>query len=161
MKYTDLPTKLWTKVRVTANPDRCWEWTASTDKFGYGKVWVSTEDGQSIWSAHRLVWHLNNPEVELDRWTFILHSCDNPACVNPRHLRAGSPAENTRDMHARKRGYHGTNHHAAQLDRDKVLEIRRMRANGHGCGVIANMVGASYNAVWDVANGKTWTHITA
>jgi hypothetical protein len=75
----------------------CWQWTAFKTKTGYGKLTIHKEQ----WLAHRYSYQLANgaPKEGL----YILHSCDNPSCVNPAHLRAGTQQENVADMDARNR----------------------------------------------------------
>lgn len=80
-----LEQRFWAKVRKT---DDCWEWTASTNGNGYGKI---KADGQTR-RAHRVSWELTNgpiPEgMDLD------HRCGNRACVNPAHLRVTTRSQN-------------------------------------------------------------------
>ena len=72
----------------------CDIWEASLRQ-GYGQIWL----GGTMVSTHRLVWMQDHGHTDL----FILHSCDTPACINIDHLRAGTAAENTRDMIERGR----------------------------------------------------------
>lgn len=88
--------RFWNKVRI-GGPNDCWEWLGSKTGRGYGKVKV----GNNSLSAHRVAYELTNGSITPGAW--ILHSCDNPACCNPRHLWSGSPSENTIDAIAKGR----------------------------------------------------------
>lgn len=74
----------------------CWEWTGIM-KEGYGIY--------STWSAHRLSYELHKAPIKENM--FILHLCDNRACVNPYHLREGTRQENIQDMNQKGRAKGG------------------------------------------------------
>jgi hypothetical protein len=89
--------KFWDKARADTR-DGCWNWTAYKDKDGYG---IITLHGKS-YRAPRFAYMLENGEV--DDSLQVLHTCDNPSCVNPRHLRLGTNADNVRDRESKGRG---------------------------------------------------------
>lgn len=45
--------------------------------------------------AHRWSYEIFKGEIPKGLW--VLHSCDNPSCINPAHLRVGTPSENTKE----------------------------------------------------------------
>jgi hypothetical protein len=66
----------------------CWEWTASCDRAGYGRLMVQ----KRLRVAHRLSYELR---VGLIPEGLVLdHLCRNPRCINPAHLEAVSQQEN-------------------------------------------------------------------
>ncbi len=88
--------RFWKKVEVRG-PDECWLWQAATNEHGYGIIRIN---GKNV-KAHRVA--LSRGAVEPPPDVAALHSCDNPPCVNPRHLRWGTQQDNIRDMHERAR----------------------------------------------------------
>lgn len=78
-------------VANATQTDECLECHMSTDKDGYCQVGVSG----SNYRAHRLVYEqLVGPLGTLQ----VLHSCDNPKCINIKHLFLGTQKDNMVDM---------------------------------------------------------------
>ena len=89
--------RFWSRVRKER---KCWVWTAGT-RNEYGIVCYRGRD----YYAHRLSYALvHSGEVPDD--LCVLHKCDNPSCVNPKHLWLGTTIDNNADRHAKGRTSH-------------------------------------------------------
>jgi len=71
-------------------------------KMGYGRCRV-VRFGRRIWLAHVLAWVDAHGMLPPEDKPCVLHHCDNPPCVNPDHLYAGTRADNARDKSQRGR----------------------------------------------------------
>lgn len=90
---------------------------------------------------------------------YAIHSCGNRSCVNPNHLRWGTPSANAED--ARKHGtlVLGDLHPHAKLTEKMVAEIRARLNRGEPVSMIARDYPATYGTVWAAAKRKTWRHV--
>lgn len=78
-------------------PEGCRIWNGKKNMHGYGVVKIARKE----YRAHRVVYYALHPSA--DPTLVIRHKCDNPACVNPYHLEAGTVRENVIDMVSRGR----------------------------------------------------------
>lgn len=142
--------------------DPCILWPGSycgIGDFKYGRI------GKRVY-AHRFIWELFNGPIPDNM--VILHACDTPLCVNPRHLRIGSQFDNIRDCIAKGRSRHasvsGEMHYRSHLTTNDVLDIRR-RAHFSGNGRRSNLVAlakeyeVSHGTLWSIVTRHTWKHI--
>ncbi len=82
-----------------------------------------------------------------------LHSCDNPPCCNPAHLRWGTPSDNMRDMH--ERGRHTKRGH--KLTDAQVIDIRSR--HGQTLHQLADEFGVSFGLISQIRTGRIWRHL--
>ena len=86
--------RFWQRVSVGL-PDECWLWSGNIGTRGYGffRVYDGDNNEKRV-TAHRYMVSLREP---LDDSLVVMHSCDNPPCVNPAHLRQATQGENVLD----------------------------------------------------------------
>ena len=92
----ELPDRILVKIALNVDTG-CWEWTASRNNRGYGKIGVGGAAG-GMQYAHRVVYELLvGPIPERHE---IDHLCRVRHCVNPEHMETVTHAENVaRSMH--------------------------------------------------------------
>lgn len=133
----------------------CWVWTGPCLKKGHGQMMVgSAADGTR---RHRLT-HVVAYELAFGPLTpekpIVMHVCDNPPCCNPEHLRAGTIADNNRDMAEKKRSARGERNHRAKLTQSEVDTIRQSKESAT---ILAPVYNVSRKTIARIQQGKTWT----
>jgi hypothetical protein len=89
----------------------------------------------------------------------ILHSCDNPACVNPDHLRVGDYVENQHDAVARGRHARlsGERVGTSKLSPAQVAEMRARSTGAYGeQAAFAQEYGVCQQLVSRILRGTLW-----
>lgn len=154
-KYTskDLD-RFWSKVTVSADPDECWEWQASCRRDGYGQQNIRNCTPQ-IDATHRISWRIHFGEIPDGLW--VLHTCDNRKCVNPKHLFLGTRADNERDKMKKGRQPSGEQTSFHKLTYEAVKQIRETYAarlaNQYE---LADQFGVNQSIISLIVNGKLW-----
>lgn len=139
----------------------CWEWTGTT-RDGYGRMTVgSRTDGtrRSV-SAHRVAYELQNGEIP--DGMEVCHKCDNPGCINPAHLFAGTKRDNAADRDAKGRHFtlSGEEHPAAKLTKRIVRDARWERAyRGTSFSELARKYGVTKTTMRNAVIGETWRDV--
>lgn len=138
-------------------PDACWEWQGTRYAGGYGQCWDVAR--QRNGGAHRIAYEtLVGPIPEgMD----ILHTCDNPPCCNPAHLRPGSHRENMLDKIHKGRANvpRGMSAGQARLTDDEVRAIRARVASGETQAAVGAEHGVSQVSIHNIVKRKTWKHV--
>lgn len=154
--YTD---NFWRKVDKSGE---CWIWLGARQRRGYGSA---SKQRRNV-PAHRVAYEMAFGPFRAD--LEICHRCDNPSCVRPSHLFAGTHLDNMRDCFAKGRHsvaagtanpVRGEGHPAAVLTETMVHEIRRRHAAGEQTKQIALAFGVARATVYRVVIRKCWAHV--
>lgn len=130
----------------------CLVWVGSRDRGGYG----FTSDGTKTIKAHRLSYQIHKGPIP--EGLLVMHSCDNPPCVNPAHLSVGTARDNTLDAVAKGRMV-GSKTGSAKLKEEDVLDIRARLAAGATCKELAAVYGVWPGAIRFIQTRHSWKHI--
>ena len=129
-------------------------------KYDYGRWACST--GKLI-LAHRLSWMMFVGPIPDD--LCVLHHCDNPSCVNPRHLWLGTRTDNNADRDSKGRQnreipwlleYVGEKHSKVKLTEKQVMEIRERHRLGTGLKELSIQFGMSYTGIGNIVHRRIW-----
>lgn len=148
--------RFWSKVKKGTG---CWLWQASTFGNGRGQFRVG---GRSV-AAHRYSFIITKGPIPEGKE--VCHTCDNPICVRPSHLWAGTHHENMLDAQTKKRlkGSRGMVTKNMKLTPKAVLEIREIyaarTAPKWGVNELAAKYGVSRSVITSAAQGKSWAYL--
>lgn len=144
----------WERVEKRGQDD-CWQWTGTLSKRGYGAI---KYDHRSLRASH-ISYELHFGSIP--NGLVICHTCDNPGCVNPKHLFAGTQLENMQDCHRKGRysPVDGQLNPNSKLTESDVIEIRRLAANGESQAALARQFGVTKANINDIVHRHRWKHI--
>lgn len=139
-------------IRIWANVEKrpgCWKWLGRLNRRGRGSI-SAGGTGAKCLLPHRAMWIVVYGPISDD--IHVLHKCDNPGCVNPKHLFLGTHQDNMKDMVLKNRFY-------AKLTPEAVRELRGLGRVGVGVVELARRFGITQSHVYSVLRGTCWRHV--
>lgn len=140
--------------------DACLEFKYRQNPQGYSRIKNSHKS--SIF-AHRFAycWH-NGVSIESIDGLCVMHSCDNPCCINPKHLVLGTWAENNRDR--ADKGRSAKNLHVKRMFTPEDVRVIRRRYSPtrcplNGVSALARDYNVDTNTIYQIVRRKTYRDI--
>lgn len=134
----------WSHVVRNESPEECWAWSG-TIRDGYGRTYYR---GRSE-SASRVSWLIHQGPIP--DGLFVLHSCDNRPCTNPKHLFLGTNDDNMADM-----GRKGRN--GRKLTMEQAVQIKARLRAGQLQTEIAKEFGVTKSCIQAISSGRLWQY---
>lgn len=129
--------------------DQCWDWSGSKDSNGYGRIHFAPEPGQRRCELiHRIGYAIHHGPIPAGM--VVMHTCDNPSCVNPKHLRLATQAENLRDRDAKGRHRHNPSLFSPE-------QVERIAAD-YAAGMTLKALGTKYGANFTTIRNHLMRH---
>lgn len=159
MKYTEKkeytfpePAHKGMDILYSLDENGCWNCTShSKDKDGYCRI--SRKGIQT--RIHRYIFILLNGKLGNDM--VVRHVCDNPGCINPAHLLAGTNDDNVRDRVERGRSSQGENHGRAKFSKRDIIEIRQNPQSN--ITELAKVYEVATHTIRDIIQRRTWRQV--
>lgn len=148
----------WDRVDRSGGPDACWPWTGTVTTNGYGRINRQVNGRLVPLSVHPIACEAAHGPRPAGHEA--AHSCHNPPCCNPRHLRWATHQENAEDMTRAGRQARGERQGSAKLTEAETVAIRKeYAAGGTTQGALARRYGVGQVTISEVILGKTWRHL--
>jgi len=143
--------RFWKYVNKT---ETCWLWIGQLLPNGYGVIRLRQPRRKEM--VHRFSWAIHNGPIP--HKMLVLHHCDIPNCINPRHLFIGTQLDNMKDAMNKFRVHHGTNHYKTHLTDDDVKIIIEQKGK-----ITQSELSKRFNVgrenISAIQNRRTWKHI--
>lgn len=147
------------KQRIKAiDSNGCWVWGGNiTGRDARAFIWWDGRTRVAARVLYEIVHH-----IKLPKEMCVLHTCDNPKCVNPEHLYVGTQSDNARDRELRgrnnafARSFIGSKNGAAKLTEEDVTQIRVSKESASS---LAMKYRVSTSCINLCRAKKTWAHV--
>ncbi len=158
--------RFWNKV---VKKEGCWDFKGSKDRDGYYSFqYKNTIKNKFVKTgAHRFMMMIQGHIIPLGH--VVMHTCDNPSCVNPEHLRIGTVQDNNLDKLLKGRAVapkgerqaHAslTDKQAREIKSRAIVGSRVGKNNGSNLKQLAKEFNCKVELVRRIARGELYKHV--
>lgn len=146
--------KFFLQIQIT-QPLECWEFIGPKFPNKYGRFTFRMKE----YLAHRVSYFIHFGFIDDSK--VVMHSCDNPSCVNPGHLTLGTISDNVQDMLQKGRNNppQGSRCGMSKLSEEDVNYIFKLREQGLTHKQIATYFPVRANQIGRILDGTRWSHM--
>lgn len=138
--------KFWSKVIKKSN-NKCWKWSGTKHKFGYGHFLGC--------GSHRFSYEIHYGKIPNTK--NVLHSCNNPECTNPKHLRLGTTKDNALDR-SLAGSINGLKSGNTKFKKGDINKIKLLYKKIESSRKVAKIFNVSKKVILDIINKKTYVN---
>lgn len=156
---------------IKQDSDECIEYPILNHN-GYGEMQTNLNGKKQHYLMHRVAYQVFYND-DLTPQDIICHKCDNPKCVNPKHLFKGTPNDNVQDMVKKGRQAKGIRNgryidgrtlkaksqipmpRKRKLSRDQVFLVRKLRPY-HTLTQVSEITNIPLSTVKDICCGRVY-----
>lgn len=128
--------------------NNCIPFLGAKHRQGYGMV--NRKDSKEKY-AHRYTYEKAHGEIPAG--LVVMHSCDNPSCVNLEHLSLGTQQDNIKDRDKKGRTAVGSANARTKMTPSMITYAKESVLSSRK---VAEELGVSHTAVLDARKGKTY-----
>lgn len=128
----------------------CWICLSHKLNKGYPRIRYNGKQFQ----MHRFIYIYFNRKIPKNK--VLRHSCDNPLCINPKHLILGTVLDNIKDRQLRNRQAKGESISNSKLKEKDINYIRNSKKNSVQLSKELNL---AHSTIYRIRKRKTWRHI--
>lgn len=133
----------------------CIPYQGGIDRHGYGKRLVV---GRWV-GAHRYAYAISRGlPLSALAGKVVMHTCDNPRCVNPEHLVLGTQADNMADMIRKGRSTNQDNRKLTLQDAEIIRKRYIPNSRKDSQAAIARDYGVGLSTINKIINGLRYNH---
>jgi len=141
--------RFWSKVDKKTSTG-CWEYNGSITCWGYGQFTHFYKN----YRAHKFAWEITYGKVPKNK--ILMHLCDNRKCVNiEKHIKLGTPKENSHDASRKGRLTSGENHWAYKVTQKERNEIIKFWYQGKNRKQLADQFNVHTRTITIIVNNKS------
>lgn len=141
-------------IKYMINDDGCWICTSHKGAAGYPNVYRNRAQQRMARYVYELKTGIKVPEKKI-----LSHSCKNPACINPEHMRVFTQRESVAERDKLGRQSKGENVHSAKLTEADVINIRKEIARGIKQAELARQYNVAFTTINRIHRKRSWKHV--